>query len=148
MSAFNLASVLAHHAARYPDRPCLVWADQVITYADLDRRAARTAGGLAKLGIGRGDVVAVVLYNCPEFLEAAVVGRADPRWGEVPVAFVVLREGLQASADELQEFCRGRLAKFKVPKDVHVVEVLPRNPSGKVLKRDLREQARALAGLA
>ena len=77
-----------------------------------------------------------------------MVGRSDPRWGEVPVAFVVLREGLQASADELQEFCRGRLAKFKVPKDVHFVEVLPRNPSGKVLKRDLREQARALAGLA
>jgi acyl-CoA synthetase (AMP-forming)/AMP-acid ligase II len=89
-----------------------------------------------------------VLYEHTAVIEAAVVGRADPRWGEVPVAFVVLREGLQASADELQEFCRGRLAKFKVPKDVHFVEVLPRNPSGKVLKRDLREQARALAGLA
>ena len=69
MSAFNLAGVLAHHADRYPDRPCLVWGARVITYAELDERAARTAGGLAKLGIGRGDVVAVVLYNCPEFLE-------------------------------------------------------------------------------
>ena len=88
-----------------------------------------------------------MLYEHTAVLEAAVVGRSDPRWGEVPVAFVVLREGLQASADELQEFCRGRLAKFKVPKDVHFVEVLPRNPSGKVLKRDLREQARALAGI-
>ena len=69
-----------------------------------------------------------------------VVGRPDPRWGEVPVAFVVFREGLKADADELQEFCRARLAKFKVPRDVVFVESLPRNPSGKVLKRVLRER--------
>ncbi len=69
MSAFNLAGVLAHHADRFPDRPCLVWGDEVISYAELDRRAARTAAGLRKLGVGRGDVVAVVLYNCPEFVE-------------------------------------------------------------------------------
>lgn len=81
-----------------------------------------------------------VLYEHPAILEAAVVGRPDPRWGEVPVAFVVLREGLKADADELQEFCRARLAKFKVPRDVVFVEALPRNPSGKVLKRVLRER--------
>ncbi len=70
MSAFNLAGTLAHHADRVPDRPCLVWGSETITYAELDRRAARTAGGLARLSVGRGDVVAVLLYNCPEFLEA------------------------------------------------------------------------------
>jgi len=70
MSAYNLAGTLAHHADRGPDRPCLVWGDETITYAELDRRAARTAGGLARLGLGRGDVVAILLYNCPEFLEA------------------------------------------------------------------------------
>ena len=70
-------------------------------------------------------------------LEAAVVGRPDDRWGEVPVAFVSLRPGTSATADELIEHCRGQLAKFKVPKDVVFIEALPRNPSGKVLKRVL-----------
>ncbi|MGH7322829.1 MAG: acyl-CoA synthetase [Candidatus Rokuibacteriota bacterium] len=70
MSAFNLAGVLAHHADRFPDRPCLVWGKETITYGELDRRAARTAAGLARLGLGPGDVVAVLLYNCPEFIEA------------------------------------------------------------------------------
>ena len=83
-----------------------------------------------------------VLYEHLAVLEAAVVGRPDRRWGEVPVAFVVMREGQRATPDELQEFCRTRLAKFKVPTDVHFAEALPRNPSGKVLKRDLREQAK------
>ncbi len=81
-----------------------------------------------------------VLYEHPAVLEAAVVGRPDPRWGEVPVAVVVLREGMKAGAEELEEFCRTRLAKFKVPKGVLFVESLPRNPSGKVLKRVLRER--------
>ncbi len=70
MSVFNLAGVLAHHAERFPDRPCLVWNDRSITYGELDRRAARTAAGLSRLGVGRGDVVGLLLYNCAEFLEA------------------------------------------------------------------------------
>jgi fatty-acyl-CoA synthase len=70
MSAHNLAGVLAHHADRFPDRPCLVWGGTTLTYAELARRASRTAAGLAALGVGRGDVVALLLYNCPEFIEA------------------------------------------------------------------------------
>jgi acyl-CoA synthetase (AMP-forming)/AMP-acid ligase II len=79
-----------------------------------------------------------VLYEHGAVAEAAVVGRPDERWGEVPVAFVALREGHTVTADELIEHCRGQLARFKVPKDVTFVEALPRNPSGKVLKRELR----------
>jgi acyl-CoA synthetase (AMP-forming)/AMP-acid ligase II len=75
-------------------------------------------------------------------LEAAVVGRPHERWGEVPVAYVVLRpeaaSGSAPSAEELIEHCRGQLAKFKVPADVTFLDELPRNPSGKVLKRELR----------
>jgi acyl-CoA synthetase (AMP-forming)/AMP-acid ligase II len=85
-----------------------------------------------------GSEVERVLYEHPAVLEAAVVARPDDRWGEVPVAFVVLREGTTATADELVAHCQGQLAKFKVPKDVSFLEALPRNPSGKVLKRDLR----------
>jgi fatty-acyl-CoA synthase len=79
-----------------------------------------------------------VLYEHDAVLEVAVVGRPDERWGEVPVAFVAVREGASATAEELIEHCRGQLAKFKVPKDVTFIDALPRNPSGKVLKRELR----------
>jgi len=81
-----------------------------------------------------------VLYEHEAVLEVAVVGRPDDRWGEVPVAFVSLRPDTTVSAEELIEHCRGQLAKFKVPKDVAFVEALPRNPSGKVLKRELRDR--------
>ena len=85
-----------------------------------------------------GSEVERVLYEHGAVLEAAVVGRPDERWGEVPVAFVVLRPGLEATGDELIAHCAGQLARFKVPKDVTFLDALPRNPSGKVLKRDLR----------
>jgi acyl-CoA synthetase (AMP-forming)/AMP-acid ligase II len=86
-----------------------------------------------------GSEVERVLYEHDSVLEVAVVGRADERWGEVPVAFVVLRPGTAATPDELVEHCRAQLAKFKVPKDVVFLDALPRNPSGKVLKRELRD---------
>ena len=79
-----------------------------------------------------------VLYEHPAVLEAAVVASPHDRWGEVPVAHVVLRDGTTATADELIEHCRGQLAKFKVPTAVTFLDALPRNPSGKVLKRELR----------
>jgi fatty-acyl-CoA synthase len=81
------------------------------------------------------------LYEHGAVLEAAVVGRPDARWGEVPVAFVVLRPGADVTADGLLEHCRARLARYKVPKAVTFLEALPRNPSGKVLKRELRVDA-------
>ncbi|MEV0907762.1 acyl-CoA synthetase [Streptomyces hokutonensis] len=80
-----------------------------------------------------------VLYEHPAVLEAAVVGLNHPRWGEVPRAFVVFRPGEDAGAEELREFCRARLAKFKVPARFDIVDELPRTPSGKVLKRTLRD---------
>jgi fatty-acyl-CoA synthase len=88
-----------------------------------------------------GSEVERVLYEHSAVLEAAVVGRPDERWGEVPVAFVVLRAGESVTAEELIVHCAGQLAKYKVPKDVTFLEALPRNPSGKVLKRDLRPVA-------
>lgn len=85
-----------------------------------------------------GSEVERVLYEHDAVLEAAVVGRPDERWGEVPVAFVVLRDGATAAGDELVEHCREQLARYKVPKAVTFLDALPRNPSGKVLKRELR----------
>jgi acyl-CoA synthetase (AMP-forming)/AMP-acid ligase II len=85
-----------------------------------------------------GSEVERVLYEHEAVLEAAVVGRPDDRWGEVPVAFVVLRPGSTATAAALVEHCRAGLARFKVPTDIAFLDALPRNPSGKVLKRELR----------
>jgi len=79
-----------------------------------------------------------VLYEHPSVLEAAVIGHPDSAWGEVPHAFVVIRPGEHFSAEELSQFCRESLAKFKVPKYFDQVDALPRTPSGKVLKRLLR----------
>ncbi len=87
-----------------------------------------------------GSEVERVLYEHDEVLEAAVVGRPDEKWGEVPVAFVARREGSTLDADTLLEHCRTNLAKYKVPKDVTFIDELPRNPSGKVLKRELRDR--------
>jgi fatty-acyl-CoA synthase len=86
-----------------------------------------------------------VLYEHEQVVEAAVIGRPDPRWGEVPVAYLVLTEGSEVGEQDLIEFCRARLARFKVPKAVVIVDALPRNPSGKVLKRELREADRGHA---
>jgi fatty-acyl-CoA synthase len=80
-----------------------------------------------------------VLYEHEAVVEVAVVGRPDDRWGEVPVAFVVTNSAA-TTPDELIEHCRGQLAKFKVPKQVVLVDELPRNPSGKILKRELRSR--------
>ena len=82
-----------------------------------------------------------VLYEHQAVLEAAVVARPDDRWGEVPVAFVVLRQDETATADELVDHCDAQLARFKVPKAITFLDALPRNPSGKVLKRELRDGA-------
>jgi fatty-acyl-CoA synthase len=84
-----------------------------------------------------------VVYELPQIQDAAVIGVADARWGERPVAVVVLKPDQVLSLEALQEHCRRKLAGFKVPKDLIVLAELPRNPSGKILKRLLRE---AIAG--
>jgi fatty-acyl-CoA synthase len=81
-----------------------------------------------------------VLHEHPAVREAAVVGVPDERWGEACLAFVVLRG--EATEEELLEFCRGRLAKYKVPRGVRFVEALPRNALDKVVKAALAELVR------
>jgi fatty-acyl-CoA synthase len=84
-----------------------------------------------------------VLYSHPSVMEAAVVARPDPTWGETPCAFVTLKPGMDASADDLIAWCREHLARFKVPRTV-VFGPLPKTSTGKMQKFALREQARAL----
>jgi acyl-CoA synthetase (AMP-forming)/AMP-acid ligase II len=80
------------------------------------------------------------LYTHPAVLEVAVVGVADDYWSQVVTAFVVLRPGERADPGDLQVHCRQTLAAFKVPKQVHLVDSLPKDTQGKILKRELRRQ--------
>jgi fatty-acyl-CoA synthase len=80
------------------------------------------------------------LLSHPAVLEAAVLPVPDEKWGEVPIALVVLKEGVEAGAMELIEHCRTRLAHYKCPRAVEFVESLPKTGTGKVLKRDLRKK--------
>ncbi len=80
------------------------------------------------------------LTSHPKVEEAAVIGVPDPEWGQIPRAIVVLKKGETATADEIMEHCRSTLASYKRPRSVVFLDVLPRNPMGKVLKNKLRDQ--------
>jgi acyl-CoA synthetase (AMP-forming)/AMP-acid ligase II len=80
-----------------------------------------------------------VLMSHPQIVEAAVIGLPSAKWGESPMAVIVRRDETLTVA-EVMEFCRGRLAGYKRPQVVEFVDTIPRNPSGKILKRVLREE--------
>ena len=81
-----------------------------------------------------------VVYQLPQVREVAIIGVPDEKWGERPVAVIALNAGQSLDYETLAEHCRAHLAGFKVPKQLIVRDQLPRNPSGKVLKRLLRDE--------
>ncbi len=81
-----------------------------------------------------------VLYSHPKVKEAALIGIKDPYHGELPKAFIVLKDGESATADEIIAFCRQHLASYKVPKQVEFRADLPKSLVGKILKRKLMEE--------
>jgi fatty-acyl-CoA synthase len=81
-----------------------------------------------------------VLFDHPGVADVAVIGLPDERWGEAVVAVIAPHAGIDISLEELREFARGRLARYKLPTRIEFVEILPRNPAGKVLKFELRER--------
>jgi fatty-acyl-CoA synthase len=86
-----------------------------------------------------------VLYQHAAVAEVAVLGIPHPLWIEAVIAAVVLRQGAEITQDGLISFCRDRLAGFKTPKRIVFFEHLPKNASGKILKRELREKLSATA---
>jgi fatty-acyl-CoA synthase len=138
---------------RSPEATAAAFADGWLLTGDVAERDGegfyRIAGRIKDMVVSGGENVYPaeiedVLHAHPAVLEAAVVGVPDERWGEACAAFVVLRDGSMASADDLRDHCTSRLARFKVPKTFSLVPSLPRSSMGKVLKDELRVGATEL----
>jgi acyl-CoA synthetase (AMP-forming)/AMP-acid ligase II len=80
-----------------------------------------------------------VLYQHPAVAEVAVIGIPDPYWIETVHAVIVLKPGAAVDQQAMIDFCKERLARYKAPKSVDFVEMLPKSPQGKILKRELRK---------
>ena len=81
-----------------------------------------------------------VLYKHPAVREAAVVGAPHPKSGEIVVVFIVLKEGESLTVEEVQKYCRGSLAPFKIPRVVEFRKELPKTAVGKILRRELKRE--------
>lgn len=86
-----------------------------------------------------------IIFTHPKIEDVAVIGIYDEEWGELPRAICVSKKGETCTEEEIIEYCRSRLASFKRPRSVVFVDELPRNPMGKILKKDLRQKYGACA---
>ncbi|WDL99244.1 fatty acyl-CoA synthetase [Alicyclobacillus sp. ALC3] len=111
-----------------------------ITVIDRKKDMIKTGG----INVASREVEEAI-YQYPGVSEVAVIGVPDSYWIEAVTAVVVAKPGVTLTPDELEVHCRDVLAKFKVPKHIVIADTLPRNPSGKILKRDLREAYKGLA---
>ena len=81
-----------------------------------------------------------VLYSHPDILECAVIGKKDPRWGEIPKAIVVLKPGARSTSHEIIDYSRENLAHFKALREAEIIDEMPRGGTGKILKSTLRKE--------
>src|SRR5262249_259821 len=87
--------------------------------------------------------IETVVYQLPQVAEAAVVGLANPVYGEVPVLFVALNSGAELTVDQIREYATQRLSKYKLPVEIPLLRELPKHPVGKIDKPALRKSATA-----
>jgi acyl-CoA synthetase (AMP-forming)/AMP-acid ligase II len=164
----NLAVMLRESARRVPGKPAMVLGETTISYAELDALSDRVDANLAAEGLTAGDAwgfdsagflfivdrikdliirggynvypreVEEVIYAHPAVAEAAVIGVPDTRLGDEVHAVVAVKPEWTVTETELIEFVRQKLAAYKYPRTVEFRDALPKGPSGKVLKKELR----------
>ena len=134
---------------KYPEETAAAWHEDWVTAGDLGRQDEEGflyIEGRAKDMIISGGVniypkeVETVIERFPGVAEAVVVGAPDPHWGERVVAFVVGKGKAEVDIVALEAHCRTDLSNFKVPKEYRLVDSVPRNPTGKLLRRILRDE--------
>jgi acyl-CoA synthetase (AMP-forming)/AMP-acid ligase II len=151
----DLTTMLESSARRYPGKVAIVYGAQEITYAELLSASKRAANILRARGAEPGDRVAVMTITGGENVysqeveeairpradvrDVAVIGRPHPEWGETVVAVVAPAEGAELDVAELRAYLSDKLARYKIPRELVLVDELPRNPSGKLTKHVLRK---------
>ena len=118
-----------------------------------ERLAGKLVGeDLAALNVNRyrggHDPIEEVVNTHPSVQASAVIGLQDPSRGEVPIAFVELVEGAEFDEPSIRSHCRKSLAQYKVPRDVRMLDALPRNPTGKIMRRELSPDTPCMAAKA
>jgi acyl-CoA synthetase (AMP-forming)/AMP-acid ligase II len=146
----SISSLLERSAAEHPGHVALRMDDLELSYAQLREAAGRMSALLASVGIGPGDRVGLMLPNVypreieevlhehPAVAEVAVIGIPHASLGEEVGAAVALKPGASATPEELQAFAKERVAAYKYPRRVWLVDALPKGPTGKILKREIQ----------
>ena len=125
-------------ATKYGDKIAIIFRDIKLSFYDLEREARRFANLITSYGIKKGDKVAVYAYNS-HYYSISMIGLSDPKWIEIVAAVVVPKKGASINEKEIIVYCKKHMAGFKCPKKVFIADKLPKNPSGKILKRELKE---------
>lgn len=148
---FSTSPYLFNGYWKRPDETARTIIDRWVTAGDM---AVRDEEGFVYLVDRKSDMIISgginlypreieeALYHHPTVAEAAVIGAPDDRWGEAVRAYVVARPGERIDTQALTEHCRARLTPYKIPKSIEILDALPKNAAGKVLRRDLRARAR------
>jgi acyl-coenzyme A synthetase/AMP-(fatty) acid ligase len=117
------ADIIYRNSLLFPDKEVFIYGERRVTFSGFNARVNR-----------------LILYRHPGVLEAAVIGVPDDRWVERVHAVIVPKEGAKISPEEIIDFCRQHIARYKAPRSVEFVPSLPKNPQGKILKRELRQR--------
>ena len=125
-------------ATKYGDKIAIIFRDIKLSFYDLEREARRFANLITSYGIKKGDKMAVYAYNS-HYYPISMIGLSDPKWIEIVAAVVVPKKGASINEKEIIVYCKKHMAGFKCPKKVFIADKLPKNPSGKILKRELKE---------
>lgn len=146
-----IGELLREVRGRVDERIAIRHGGESWTYRELDDASSRVAAALRDAGVRPGDRVALFLPNGVELVLdehpgvrlSGVVGVPDPRWGQSVAAFVMLREGgtPRPTLEELRRFVADRLAAYKVPERIEILEALPLNATGKVDRKALAARA-------